>query len=92
MLSAAQWPVLEPLVEACRPGVHFWDMGGRPVIPPRRDEAPVSSPACYVSRNRVERLWARLKERRAVATRYEKTASSFARVLHLAAALDRFKR
>jgi transposase len=37
---------------------------------------------------RVERLWARLKEWRAVATRYEKTASSFLGVLHLAATLD----
>jgi transposase len=31
----------------------------------------------YHNRNRVERLWARLKEWRAVATRYEKTACSF---------------
>ena len=28
----------------------------------------------YANRNRVERLWSRLKEWRAVATRYEKTA------------------
>jgi transposase len=37
-------------------------------------------------------LWARLKEWRAVATRYEKTARSFLGVLHLAAALDWLKR
>jgi transposase len=42
----------------------------------------------YHNRNRVERLWARLKEWRAVATRYEKTACSFMGVLCLAAALD----
>ena len=42
-------------------------------------------------RKRVERLWARLKEWRAVATRYEKTASSFKGILHLAAALDWIK-
>ncbi|MCJ2017551.1 transposase, partial [Methylobacterium sp. E-065] len=39
-------------------------------------------------RNIVERLWARLKEWRAVATRYEKTAASFSGILCLAAALD----
>ena len=72
---------------------HIWDMGSRPVIPPRCNEAPVSCPAwIYNNRNRVERLWARLKEWRAVATRYEKTAASFAGVLHLAAALDWLKR
>lgn len=44
-----------------------------------------------VNRNRVERLWARLKEWRAVATRYEKTARSFIGVLYLAAAMDWLK-
>jgi transposase len=43
------------------------------------------------SEHRVERLWARLKEWRAVATRYEKTAVSFTGVLCLAAALDWIK-
>jgi transposase len=45
----------------------------------------------YVNRNLVERLWNRLKEWRAVATRYEKTARSFMGVLCLAAAFDRIK-
>src|SRR3954454_17529472 len=45
----------------------------------------------YTNRNYVERLWARLKEWRAIATRYEKTASSFMGVLFLAAALDWLK-
>ncbi|MFO1071525.1 MAG: transposase [Geminicoccaceae bacterium] len=40
---------------------------------------------------RVERLWARLKEWRAVATRYEKTARSFMGVVCLAATLDWLK-
>jgi transposase len=39
----------------------------------------------------IERLWARLKEWRAIATRYEKTAQSFMGVLCLAAALDWIK-
>lgn len=42
-------------------------------------------------RNQVERLWGRLKEWRAVATRYEKTATSFMGVLYLAAARDWLK-
>jgi transposase len=45
----------------------------------------------YVNRNLVERLWNRLKEWRAVATRYEKTARSFMGVLCLAAAFDWIK-
>jgi transposase len=39
----------------------------------------------------VERLWAWLKEWRAVATRYEKTAASFLGDLCLATALDWLK-
>ena len=46
----------------------------------------------YNNRNVVERPWARLKEWRAVATRYEKTASSFMGILCLAATLDWIKR
>ena len=40
----------------------------------------------------VERLWARLKEWRAVATRYERTACFFMGVLCLAATLDWIRR
>lgn len=144
MLTDAQWAVLGPLVEACRPPAkvpprnlrrtvgailwrahelphavpllarlpdvpvwvaadrgysshafrtHVWNHGSRPAIPTRRDEAPVACPEpIYNNRNRVERLWARRKEWRAVATRYEKTALSFLGVLHLAAALDWLRR
>jgi len=70
-----------------------WNLGARPALPPKRNEAPVACPDwIYNNRNRVERLWARLKEWRAVATRYEKTASSFLGVLHLAATLDWLRR
>ena len=56
---------------------HIWERGSRPAIPSKRNEAPVACPEwIYNNRNVVERLWARLKEWRAVATRYEKTASS----------------
>ena len=72
---------------------HIWDMGARPAIPHQRYEAPVACPDWITNnRNVVERLWARLKEWRAVATRYEKTAASFLGVLSLAAAIDWIKR
>ena len=70
----------------------IWRLGARPAIPAKRNEAPVACPAwIYVNRNRVERLWARLKEWRAVATRYEKTACSFMGVLCMAATMDWIK-
>ena len=70
-----------------------WGLGARPAVPPKRGEAPVACPAwVYTNRNRVERLWGRLKEWRAVATRYEKTARAFMGVLCLAATLDWLKR
>ncbi len=72
---------------------HVWDLGARPAIPPKFNEAPVACPVpIYNNRNRVERLWARLKEWRAVATRYEKSASSFLGVLCLAATADWLRR
>ena len=69
------------------------DLGARPAIPPKANEAPVACPPwIYTNRERVERLWGRLKEWRAVATRYEKTARSFLGVLCLAATLDWLRR
>ena len=69
-----------------------WRLGARPAIPPKRHQPPVACPPwIYVNRNRVERLWARLKEWRAVATRYEKTACSFMSVLCMAATMDWIK-
>jgi transposase len=68
---------------------HIWNTGARPALPAKRNEAPVACPDwAYANRNRVERLWGRLKEWRAVATRYEKTACSFMGVLCLAASMD----
>ena len=67
---------------------------GRPTgYSDQKREAPVACPGwVYSNRHRVENLWARLKEWRAVATRYEKTARSFMGVLCLAAALDWLRR
>ena len=70
----------------------IWHLGTRPAIPSKRNEAPVACPPrIYVNRNRVERLWSRLKEWRAVATRYETTACCFMGVLCMAATMDWIK-
>jgi len=59
-----------------------------PVIPPRSNRSkPVScSFRQYRDRNRIERMFNRLKQFRRIATRYDKTAKSFLAFLHLAAA------
>ena len=62
--------------------------GVLPVIPPnpvRTQPAPLDR-ELYRLRDRVERLVNRLKQFRAVATRYDKTAESFLAFVHLAAA------
>jgi transposase len=57
------------------------------------NEAPVACTApIYANRIRVERLWARQKEWRTVATHYEKTAASFLGVLNLAATQEWLRR
>jgi len=69
-----------------------WDMGARPAILAKSNEASVRCPDfIYKHRNEIERLWGRLKEWRAVATRYEKLARSFMAVLCLAASMDWIK-
>jgi transposase len=71
---------------------HIWSLGARPAIPAKSNEALLACPDwIYNNRNVIERLWVRLKEWRAVATRYEKTASSFMGILCLAATLDWLK-
>jgi transposase len=57
------------------------------VIPPRSNrKAPVRwNKRLYRQRNRIERLIGHLKINRAIATRYDKLASSFLDMLHLAA-------
>jgi transposase len=65
------------------------DAGAEPVVPANRTHPEVPyDRAAYRRRHRVEQTWGRLKEWRAVATRYEKTAASFVGVLHVAASLD----
>ena len=58
-----------------------------PIIPPkanRRDPAPCDFRR-YRDRNRIERMFGVMKNQRRIATRYDKTALSFASFLNLAA-------
>ena len=61
--------------------------GVLPVVPsnPVRKQPLPLDRELYRLRNRVERLVNRLKQFRAVATRYEKTAESYLAIVHLAA-------
>ena len=54
-------------------------MGAQAVIPPKKTRSSTRSwdKTLYKERNLIERLFAKLKHFRRVATRYDKTASSF---------------
>ena len=63
-------------------------VGISPVIPPksnRREPIPCDFGA-YKDRNRIERMFNKVKQFRRIATRYDKTKASFAAFLNLAAA------
>jgi transposase len=64
-----------------------------PVVPSRRGTKQAQPCPAYIYRHRnlIERCWSRLKERRAVATRYDKTAASYAAGIAIAATLDWIK-
>lgn len=59
--------------------------GGQAVIPPRSNRLNLRSfdRHIYKSRNLIERFFARIKQFRRIATRYDKLASSFLSFVHL---------
>ena len=59
-----------------------------PIIPPRSNRKGPLHPDYrrYKDRNRVERMFGKLRQQRRIATRYDKTALSFESFLNLAAA------
>ncbi len=57
---------------------------------PRHPPVPYDR-AAYTRRYHVENFWARMKEFRAVATRYDKTAAAFRAGILIAATLDWLK-
>lgn len=58
-----------------------------PIIPPRSNRKVPEHPDYrrYRDRNRVERMFAKLKQHRRIATRYDKTVLSFESFVNLAA-------
>ena len=60
------------------------DQGGQAVIPPKRNRKVQRSydRQLYRERNHIERLFARLKPCRRIATRYDKTARNFLAFIH----------
>ena len=63
------------------------ERGAEAVIPStsRRKAAIPYDKEAYRQRNRIERMWSRLKDFRRVATRYDKLARNYAAAVHIAA-------
>jgi transposase len=63
--------------------------GKSAVIPPRdhRRSAPDFDPELYKARHLIENFFCKLKQSRAIATRYDKTARNFLAAIHRAAAI-----
>jgi len=72
--------VIDPLTAA----------GKQAVIPPKsnRKRPRVYDKHLYQARHLIENFFARLKQYRAIATRYDKTARNFLAAVYLAAAID----
>jgi transposase len=101
--QAADITQAEPLLDRVRPDALLADKGydsdalvetleGRgitPVIPPKanRKEPRQTDFALYRERNLVERFFGKLKQYRAIATRYDKLANTFLAAVALVCAL-----
>ena len=74
----ADMRVLEPLAKA----------GKTAVIPPRRSrkDRRLYDKQLYQARHLIENFFGKLKQFRAIATRYDKTACNFLAAIHLAGA------
>lgn len=91
--EAPSWAIADMACDAKEFRAAARALGAIPVVPSRRGaKEPQPCPAyIYRHRNQIERCWSRLKERRAVATRYDKTAASYAAGVAIAASLDWIK-
>ena len=91
--EAPDWTLADMACDAQEFRAAVRAMDAIPVVPSRRNaRAPQPCPDyIYRHRNLIERCWSRLKERRAIATRYDKTAVSFAAGIAIATALDWIK-
>ena len=91
--EAPSWAIADMACDAVQFRSAARMLGTIPVVPSRRGaKEPQPCPAyIYRHRNQIERCWSRLKERRAIATRYDKTAVSYAAGVAIAASLDWIK-
>ena len=66
------------------------EAGKTAVIPPKsnRKEPRAFDKEIYKARHLIENFFCKLKQFRAIATRYDKTASNFLAAIHLAAAIN----
>ena len=91
--EAPSWALADMACDAAAFRTEVRAISGIPVVPSRkgaRDPQPCPD-YIYRHRNLIERCWSRLKERRAVATRYDKTGISYAAGVAIAASLDWIK-
>jgi transposase len=74
--------------QACR------DHGATPVIPYKSNSTKTSKldKRAYRQRNKIERLFGKLKEFRRVATRYEKLKQTFLAMIHIALGFIRLRK
>jgi transposase len=91
--KAPAWALADMACDAAEFRTAARKIGATPVVPSRKNaKQPQPCPdSIYRHRNLIERCWSRLKERRAIATRYDKTATSYAAGIAIAATLDWFK-
>lgn len=91
--EAPSWALADMACDAKEFRSEMRAMGSIPVVPSRRGAKELQPCPAYIYRHRnlIERCWSRLKERRAVATRYDKTATSYAACVAIAASLDWIK-
>jgi transposase len=91
--EAPSWALADMACDASEFRTEVRAMGAIPVVPSRKGtKLPQPCPSyIYRHRNLIERCWSRLKERRAIATRYDKTAVSYAAGVAIAASLDWIK-
>jgi transposase len=91
--EAPDWALADMACDAREFRSEVQAMGATPVVPSRKGvkDPQRCPPYIYRHRNLIERCWPRLKERRAIATRYDKTAASYTAGIALAAAFDGIK-
>jgi transposase len=91
--EAPSWAIADMACDAHAFRSEMRAVGAIPVVPSRRGAKQAQPCPAYIYRHRnlIERCWSRLKERRAVATRYDKTAASYAAGIAIAATLDWIK-